>query len=54
MLANLGLSLQLARETSPGAIKEVAFRKVLDVEKTVEVLKAIGVIKPPDPSKAGE
>jgi hypothetical protein len=52
MLADFRLSLQLATETSPGAIKEVTFREVLDLEKTVEVLKAVEVIRPPDGSNA--
>ena len=45
MLVGLRLALQLATETSPGTIKEVSFREVVDVEKTVESLKSAGVIK---------
>jgi hypothetical protein len=45
MLVGLRLALQLATESSPGTIKEVSFREVVDVEKTVEILKSAGVIK---------
>ena len=45
MLGGLRLALQLATESSPGTIKEVSFREVVDVEKTVEILKSSGVIK---------
>ncbi|MGY2983385.1 AlbA family DNA-binding domain-containing protein [Bradyrhizobium sp. USDA 4508] len=45
MLEGLRLALQLATESSPGTIKEVSFREVVDVEKTVEILKSSGVIK---------
>jgi len=45
MLVRLRLALQLATESSPGTIKEVSFGEVVDVEKTVEILKSAGVIK---------
>lgn len=45
MLVGLRLALQLATESSPGTIKEVSFREVVDVEKTVEILRSAGVIK---------
>jgi hypothetical protein len=45
MLVRLRLALQLATESSPGTIKEVSFREVVDIEKTVEILKSSGVIK---------
>jgi len=45
MLVGLRLALQLATESSPGTIKEVSFREVVDVEKTVEILKSSGFIK---------
>ena len=44
MLADLRLALQLATESSPGTIKEVSFREVVDVEKAVQILKSSGVI----------
>lgn len=45
MLGRLGLGLQLATESSPGAMKEVSFAGVVDVEKMIESLKSSGVIK---------
>jgi hypothetical protein len=45
MLVFLRLALQLATESSPGTIKEVSFREVVDVEKTIEILKSAGAIK---------
>jgi hypothetical protein len=45
MLLDLRLALQLATESSPGTIKEVSFREVVNVEKTIEILKSAGFIK---------
>ncbi|MBJ7405027.1 MAG: ATP-binding protein [Bradyrhizobium sp.] len=45
MLGSLRLTLQLATESSPGAIKEVSFTGMVDLEKSIEILKSSGVIK---------
>lgn len=45
MLSGLKFALQLATESSPGTIKEVSFGGLIDIEKTVGVLKSSGVIE---------
>jgi hypothetical protein len=48
MLVRLRLGLQLATESSPGAIKQVSFQDILDLERSVKVLKSAGIIKTSD------
>jgi hypothetical protein len=44
MLENLKLVLRLATESSPGEVKEAIFKTVFDADKTVEKLKAQGIV----------
>jgi hypothetical protein len=46
MLAGMGLTLQLATETSPGDRKELIVGTALNMDKVLELLKSKGFVQP--------